>query len=133
MPMALEKQLASMNFISGASLTATVDDFYATGVILSRENDHIWSFVAGTGTHISGSRPARCPCVQGEDNFIMQNGADLPSFLNGDYFCEAPLPNPIDAPLWDGLNCADAVNAVTLAPHRISQRFWRQRMTRHWR
>ena len=35
------------------------------------------------------------------------NGAGLLSFLNGDYFCEAPLPNPIDAPLWDGLNCVD--------------------------
>ena len=37
--------------------------------------------------------------------FNMINGADLPSFLNGDYFYEAPLPNPIYAPMWDGLNC----------------------------
>ena len=92
---------------ASASPTATVDDFYAVGVILSRENDHIWSFVAGSGPPFGGSASTDCPCVEGEDNFIMINAADLPSFLNGDYFCEAPLPNPIDAPLWDGLNCVD--------------------------
>ena len=93
-------------YTAGASQTATVDDFYAGGVILSRENDHIWSFVAGTGPPNGGSTSTDCPCVDGEDNFIMANG-DLPSFLNGDYFCEARLPNPSDAPLWDGLNCVD--------------------------
>ena len=93
-------------YIAGASPTVTVDDFYATGVILSRESDHIWSFIVGTGPPNGGSGRADCPCVEGEDNYIMTN-EDLPSFLNGDYFCEAPLPSPTDAPLWDGLNCVD--------------------------
>ena len=99
---------------AGASSTATGDDFYATGVILSRQSDHIWSFIAGSPPASSpvkrivvvGPPSSDCPCVEGEDNFIMANGV-LPSFLNGDYFCEAPLPNPIDAPLWDGLNYVD--------------------------
>ena len=108
------------HFLNNSTPQPTVSDFFATGVILSRGSEHIWSFIAGTppGDFFdasSGSGINYCPCLAGEDTFISTHGS-LPDIVGSDYFCESgpPLifdlgqliqPNFFDYPLWDGLNC----------------------------
>ena len=86
----------------------SVTDFFASGLTLYREMDdeHIWSFIAGTPSLNSISIEG-CPCDTGENDFFDTFG-DLPSFIGTDYFCEtATSDKEVDTPVWDGLNCID--------------------------
>ena len=94
---------------NNSNITSPSDtDFFASGLTLYREIDdeHIWSFIAGTPSLNSISIEG-CPCDTGENDFFDTFG-DLPSFIGTDYFCEtATSDKEVDTPLWDGLNCID--------------------------
>ena len=94
---------------NNTNITSPSDtDFFASGLTLYKEIDdeHIWSFIAGTPSLNSISIEG-CPCDTGENDFFDTFG-DLPSFIGTDYFCEtAKSDKVVDTPLWDGLNCID--------------------------
>ena len=105
------------HYYDNPSPQPAVDDFFATGVILSRGAEHIWSFIAGTAPgDIFDGTPGptatnKCPCLVNENVFFAANG-NLPDIVGSDYYCEAGPPNIAgetvihsDYPLWDGLNC----------------------------
>ena len=88
------------------------------GVVISRANEHVWTFAAGNQAAnqfaTSTPTPFECPCLLGADAFFGDLGVNLPAFVGDDYFCESePTPNYIadaettsnDFVLWDGLNC----------------------------
>ena len=106
-------------YYADPTAVTSVTDFFASGLILSRGTEHIWSFIAGTppGDFFdtsSGTGENKCPCLTGEETFIATHG-ELPDFVGRDYFCESGsaaifnviVPNFFDFPLWDGLGCSD--------------------------
>ena len=86
----------------------TIDGAYVNGVSLTHGSprQHIWTFAAGYSEGES-TRNDACPC----DATI---GIAIPSFVNGDYFCESGVNSgsvggfhPYD-PLWDGEGCSSS-------------------------
>ena len=86
----------------------TIDGAYVGGVSLTHgtPRQHIWTFAAGA-TESEPSRNDACPC----DATI---GIAIPSFVNGDYFCESGSNSGTssnffpDDPLWDGEGCSSS-------------------------
>ena len=78
----------------------TLDDAYVDGISITfgHPRNHIWTFAAARGQQY-------CPCIS--------SGSTVPSFVNGNYFCEVSRFNIegnfiASNPLWDGQGCADS-------------------------
>ena len=100
----------SFFYTNNINITSPSDtQFFASGLTLYREMDdeHIWSFIAGSPSLNNNTSIEGCPCDTGENDFFDTFG-DLPSFFGTNYFCETGTSEiEADAPLWDGLNCVD--------------------------
>ena len=85
--------------------SANIDSYYVDGVSITHgvpgSRQHIWSFVAAVGDSITNNM---CPCL---------SGAESPSYVGQDYFCETGNDNNAewlgtffaDDALWDGQDC----------------------------
>ena len=81
------------------------------GVSITHGNprQHIWSLASGISQNSIGSEG--CPCNNG-NNY----GANLPSWIGEDYFCDSAVPASSadgtfysDNPLWDGVGCDETL------------------------
>ena len=87
----------------------TLDDAYVDGISVTyghNPRNHIWTFAARKGSTINTHI---CPCTSSSDTVT------VPSFIEGDYFCERGIldidPNPAfveSNPLWDGHGCTNS-------------------------
>ena len=98
---------------------ATLEDSYLDGVSvthgLAGSRQHIWSFAAGVNKVQDIINT--CPCVVPN----MVNSQVIPTFVEGNYFCESANPLPTisgnffpDDPLWDGEGCSSSSTCCQL-------------------
>ena len=92
--------------------TNDIDSTYVDGISLTHGDpkEHIWTFAAAldeAGTNTDASHYCRC------QNILSLNPPSPPSFVGGDYFCDAGNRQNTEGqllfyatdPLWDGAGC----------------------------
>ena len=81
----------------------SISEQYLSGVSITHDNKHIWSYVNGYEEDYFRD-DLSCPC---------SSGNPTPPFVGNDYYCESGAPNStypfdilfINDPLWDGQQC----------------------------
>ncbi len=90
----------------------SIDSVYVEGVSLTHGSprDHIWSFATAIDEVVSYSPAYSCPCIN--NNLVVRERANIPSFVGDDYFCDTGSQNAAAQnvfystdPLWDGAGC----------------------------
>ena len=94
----------------------TIDASYVSGVSVTHgpagSRQHIWTFVAAIGEHLSYNGIHNCPCTNTNVTWPYQ----VPSFIGNDYFCDTGNRGSgyradiyyTNDPLWDGEGCGSA-------------------------
>ena len=98
--------------------TNDINSHYVDGVSITYGNprQHIWTFGASGSGDGRNNGPYSCPCAKFP-------GANPPSFVGLDYFCESrssgqnarSLQIALTNPLWDGKGCGQDVNCCAQA------------------
>ena len=102
--------MGNTNAFYGNNRTLAIDSNYVDGISLTHHNprQHIWTFAAGLYENGTMYTVSTCPCT---DNL---KAVQPPSFIRGDYFCEAGVKTNLQSntstlysndPLWDGDGC----------------------------